>query len=93
MVITGSSVNMTLYVRPGSRGSGKFEVRWEEGIWYGVSGRTGARIIGTKDGVGKVRVVGQGRRRRRRMLEGSMMFEAFRGSQFREGKTLKSNQG
>jgi len=44
-----------LYLSPGTRGKDKFEVRWQRGIWYGIADRTGESIIGTKDGVIKVR--------------------------------------
>ena len=46
-----------MYLRPGPRGKDKFKVRWENGIWYGIADRTGEAIIGTKDGVIKVRDV------------------------------------
>ena len=42
---------------PGTRGQDKYEVRWQRGIWYGVIDTTGESIIGTKDGVIKVRDV------------------------------------
>jgi hypothetical protein len=42
-------------LRPISRGKDKFEVRWDTGIWLGVADRSGETIIGTKDGVIKVR--------------------------------------
>ena len=46
-----------LYLRPGSRGKDKFEVRWENGVWFGIADRTGESIVGTEHGVIKVRDV------------------------------------
>ena len=44
-------------MRPNSKGKDKFEVRWDNGIWFGVADPTGEAIIATKDGVIKVRDV------------------------------------
>ena len=46
-----------LYSRPGSRGKDKLDPRWEEGIWLGVKDSSGETIIGTREGVVKVRDV------------------------------------
>ena len=46
-----------LYLKPGTRGKDKFDTRWEEGIWLGVKDRSLETVIGTNEGVIKVRDV------------------------------------
>ena len=46
-----------MYNPPGKRGQDKFENRWEEGIWLGIADRTNEVIVGTSEGVIKVRDV------------------------------------
>ena len=41
-------------MQPGTRVRDKYEVRWQRGVWHGITDRTGETIIGTKDGVIKV---------------------------------------
>ena len=57
------------YMKPGIKGKDKFERRWEEGIWLGVRHETGEVIMGTSEGVIKVRDVKRRRRRGRREVE------------------------
>ena len=45
------------YLKPKSKGKAKAEYRWAEGIWLGVRDESGEHIIGTKQGVLKVRAV------------------------------------
>ena len=57
-----------MYKPPGNTGKDKFENRWEEGVWLGVVDRTNEVIVGTSEGVIKVKDVkrvefGQGRGR------------------------------
>ena len=42
---------------PGKRGRAKLENRWEEGVWLGIADRTNEVIVGTSEGVMKVRDV------------------------------------
>ena len=44
-----------LYLKPGSKGKDKFDPRWEDGIWLGIADRTNEVIVGTSEGVIKVR--------------------------------------
>ena len=44
-----------MYNPPGRKGRDKFENRWEEGVWLGIADRTNEVIIGTSEGVIKVR--------------------------------------
>ena len=45
------------YLRPKSAGVAKFEERWERGIWLGSRDESGEAIVGTADGVLKVRSI------------------------------------
>ena len=45
------------YLEPGSRGEDKFEPRWDEGIWLRIADKTGEMMLGTSEGVVKVRDV------------------------------------
>ena len=44
-----------VYLKTGSVGKDKFNSRWEEGVWLGISDESGESIIGTKEGVIKAR--------------------------------------
>ena len=43
------------YLNPGMKGRAKFEHRWETGIWLGTRQESGEIIVGTSEGVLKVR--------------------------------------
>ena len=45
------------YLDVGTEGIDKLETRWESGIWLGVRDESGEMIIGTKEGVIKVRTI------------------------------------
>ena len=45
------------YLRPKSKGREKADTRWAEGVWLGIRDISGEHIIGTQDGVVKVRMV------------------------------------
>ena len=45
------------YIRPLSKGKAKAQVRWENGIFLGIRDESGEYIVGTKEGVIKVRTV------------------------------------
>ena len=44
-----------MYLKPGTRGTHKFDPRWECGCWLGVKSETGEIIVGTSEGVVKAR--------------------------------------
>ena len=44
-----------MYLKPGTRGTHKFDSRWERGCWLGVKSETGEIIVGTPHGVVKAR--------------------------------------
>ena len=44
-----------MYYPPGMKGKNKFEARWQEGVWLGIADRSMEVIVGTNDGVIKVR--------------------------------------
>ena len=46
-----------MYNPPGRKGNDKFMNRWEEGVWLGIADRTNEVIVGTSEGVIKVRDV------------------------------------
>ena len=46
-----------MYMPPGIRGKDKFEPRWADGVWLGIVDRTNEGIIGTEEGVIKMRDV------------------------------------
>ena len=39
-----------MYLKPGTQGTNKFDVRWESGIWLGARDESAESIIGTKEG-------------------------------------------
>ena len=43
------------FLRAGSAGKDKFNVRWEDGIWLGVINESGEKIMGTEQGTTKVK--------------------------------------
>ena len=43
------------YMKPGTVGKDKLDVRWHSGVWLGTIERSGESIIGTADGCIKVR--------------------------------------
>ena len=43
------------YLKPESKGKTKLKSRWETGIWLGIREESGETLIGTKEGVIKVR--------------------------------------
>ena len=45
------------YLKPGTKGKEKFAPRWENGVWLGVREESGEAIVGTSEGVIKVRSV------------------------------------
>ena len=46
-----------MYYPPGMKGKNKFEARWQEGVWLGIADRSMEVIVGTNEGVIKVRDV------------------------------------
>ena len=81
------------YLRPGSRGKGKFMPRWEEGIRLGLTDKSFEVIIGTNEGVIKVRDIRRkGKEAERWSLD---KFNAFQGTPWepipgREGIELQT---
>ena len=45
------------FLRPKSKGKMKADYRWLNGIWLGIREESGEYIIGTHEGVVKVRIV------------------------------------
>ena len=45
------------YLKPISAGECKADTDWEEGVWFGIRGRSGEVLVGTDEGVIKVRTV------------------------------------
>jgi len=45
----------TWYLKPKSEGKYKGDIRWEEGIWLGIRDRKGETLVGTANGIVKVR--------------------------------------
>ena len=45
------------YMKPGTKGVNKFDSRWETGIWLGIRDESGESIVGTSEGVIKVRSI------------------------------------
>ena len=43
------------YLKAGSAGKEKFDSRWEEGVWLGISDESGESLIGTKNGALKAK--------------------------------------
>jgi hypothetical protein len=43
------------HLKPKSKGKYKICIRWEEGIWLGIRDRTGETLVGTSNGIVKVR--------------------------------------
>ena len=43
------------YLKSGSAGTNKFDLRWYEGVWLGIRDETGEAIVGTREGMVKCR--------------------------------------
>ena len=43
------------YLKAGTLGRYKFNNRWEEGVWLGITDESGESIIGTPDGIVKAK--------------------------------------
>ena len=44
-----------MYLKPGTQGKDKFDVRWEPGIWLGARDESAESIMGTKSGCIRVK--------------------------------------
>ena len=80
-----------MYLKPGTRGTHKFDPRWECGCWLGVKSETGEIIVGTSEGVVKARdFKRRGSPAERWTRTQFCLFAAHRGSPFLAEVTTRS---
>ena len=78
-----------LFMKPMTLGRNKFEVRWDDGVWIGIRDESGEHLIGTPEGVIRVRTT----RRKMNQIDGmrwnSTACEECRGNQFQDNQEQK----
>ena len=82
-----------MFLHPGTEGNDKADYRWGEGVYIGIRNRSEEYLIGTKEGVTKVRTVK--RRATKEEQWNQDMFKSIRGTPWepipgREGVELRS---
>ena len=45
------------HLKPNAKGKDKLDARWESGVWLGLRDESGESVIGTMEGIVKVRTV------------------------------------